>query len=252
MRLRVFSRLAAGAGLLVVAPLVHVAGAQVVRGTVRDAATSLPVQAVTLTARDSLGGVLATSVTDSSGRYALRVRVDRPFELRVRRLGFEMQSIPLSPRADTDTLDVEILLHEVAAAAAAVTVTASSSLNEQRLTEARRRGWRVYEPALVAQHREQAQDLGQLLRSISAAGLVMPRSRNDCFRSVRNNQCMTLVLDGQVLGPVAVVLPSDLYFLAVLSATDARLQFGDRAPWGAIALYTRSRIDRPPRRRPPD
>ena len=251
MRLTSFGRVVGGAALLVVAPLGPVAGAQVLRGTVRDAATSLPVEAVTLTARDSAGALLASAVTDGSGRYALRLRRPGPFELRVRRLGFEMQTLPLSPRAVTDTLEVEFLLHEVAAAAAAVTVTAAASLNEQRLTDARRRGWRVYEPVLVAQHRDQAQDLGQLLRSIGAAGLVMPRSRNDCIRSVRNNQCLALVLDGQVLGPVAIVPPSDLFFLAVLSASDSRIQFGDRAPWGAIALYTRTRLDRAPSRRPP-
>ena len=251
MRVTRFARLAAGAALFAVAPLGAVAGAQVVRGVVRESATSLPVDAATVTVRDSAGAILATAVTDARGRYALRVRVAGPFELQVRRLGFKLQSTHVEARADSDTLEFELLMQEVAALAAAVTVTAAASPNERQLTDAMRRGWRVYEPELVAQHRERAQDLGQLLRSIGALGLAMPRSRNDCIRSMRNNQCVTVVLDGQVLGPIAIVLPSDVYFLAVLSASDSRVQYGDRAPYGAIAIYTRSRLDRPPNRRPP-
>jgi hypothetical protein len=59
---------------------------------------------------------------------------------------------------------------------------------------------------------------------------------------------MSFVVDGQVLGPNAVIIPSDIYFFAILSPSESRVQYGDRAPFGAIAIFTRSRLDRQPRR----
>lgn len=226
---------------------------QIVRGEVRAAASALPIAAATVTARDSAGSVLAMATTDSLGRWALRVRSRAPFELRVRRLGFEMGSTKVSAAQiaqGADTLDFEFLLTEVAAAAEAVRVTGEASLNERKLTEAYRRGWRVYEPEIVAQFRDRSADFPSLLRSIGAPSLYLPRGPNECIRATRNNQCLTLVVDGLVLGPQALILPNDIYFFAILGASEARVQFGDRAPWGAIAIYTRSRYDRVPGRPP--
>lgn len=227
------------------------AEAQVVRGTVRETATSLPILAATVTARDTLDAVLALTTTDSLGRWALRVRARGPIEIRVRRLGFEMGSTKIKAEQLADTLEFEFLLNQVAAAAEAVRVTATESLNERRLSDAMRRGWKVYEPELVAQFRDRASDFPALLRSIGTPSLYLPRGPSDCIRATRNNQCLTLVVDGLVLGPQALILPSDIYFFAVLGASEARVQFGDRAPWGAIAVYTRSRLDRVPDRRRP-
>ena len=224
---------------------------QVVRGSVRSETSSLPIAGATVTARDSAGAVLALATTDSSGRWALRVRRSAPFELRARRLGFAMGSTTVRPGPDADTLEFEFLLTEVAAMADAVRVTATPSLNEKRLTEAYRRGWKVYEPELVAQFRDRSADFPSLLRSMGAQSVYLPRGPNDCIRATRNNQCLALVVDGMVLGPQALILPNDIYFFAILGASEARVQFGDRAPWGAIAIYTRSRLDRVPDRRPP-
>jgi len=179
-------------------------------------------------------------------------RPDAGIELNARRLGFEMASIVVESTVQADTLEHEFLLTEIAAVTDAVRITAAPSLNERRLSEAYRRGWRVYEPELVALHRERSSNLSELMRAIGVASVYPPRTQNDCFRATRNNQCLTIVIDGQVLGPVAVVLPSDIYFLAILGASEARVQFGDRAPSGAIAIYTRSHLDRYDRsRRPP-
>jgi hypothetical protein len=223
--------------------------AQIFRGFVRSAKGAGPIAQVTVTARDTTGTVLAVATTDSTGAWAMRVRrADSNIELRARRLGFSMSSVTVQRTARADTLEYEFLLDEIAATAEEVRITGAVSLNEQRLNEAYRRGWKVYEPELVAQHRERAADLAQLLRTLGTASVYPPRGPNDCFRATRNNMCLTLVVDGQVLGPVAVILPSDIYFLAILGASEARVQFGDRAPWGAIAIYSRSRYDRTNRR----
>ncbi len=238
--------------VLLVAPVAL--PAQVIRGLVRAGGSAGPVPGATITVRDSAGTVLAMTSSDSAGAWALKVRQRRgPVELRVRRLGFEMNSITIGADVVADTLDYEFLLTEVAAVAEEVRVTAAESQNEKRLNEAYRRGWKVFDPELVAQHRERASDLGQLLRSLGTASIYIPRGPNECFRATRNNQCLSLVVDGIVLGPTGYVLPSDIYFLAILGASEARVQFGDKAPWGAIAIYTRSYFDRPGaggRRRP--
>lgn len=225
------------------------ASAQIFRGAVRVVNTAKAIPLATVTARDSAGNVLAMATTDTAGLWALRVRrAEGPIELRVRRLGFEMGSYTVPARSASDTLEYEFLLTEIAAAAEAVRVTADVSLNEKRLSEAYRRGWRVYEPEVIAAARDRAPDLPQLLRTLGTTSVYPPRGPNDCFRATRNNQCLAIVVDGLVLGPTAMILPNDIYFLAILGASEARVQFGDRAPFGAIAIYTRSRYDRTNRR----
>lgn len=221
------------------------ASAQVVRGVVRSGTSLLPIDLATVTATDSLGTVFGSAITSSLGEFQMDLRqADVRFELHVRRLGFAETTASVQPLARTDTVDFELLMNEVAALSDAVVVSAEPSLNERRLNEANRRGWTVYEPELVARHRDRASDFFQLLRSLGTPSLILPRRLNDCIRATRNNRCLTIVIDNQVMGPSATILPSDIYFLAVLGASEARIQFGDRAPYGAIAIYTRSQLDR--------
>jgi len=224
------------------------ASAQVVRGVVRSGSSLLPIDLATVTATDSLGTVLGSGVSNGLGEFQVDVQRTGVFlVLHVKRLGFSESRANIRPLANTDTVDFEILMNEVAALADAVVVSAEPSLNEQRLSEAHRRGWKVYDPAIVATHRDRASDFIQLLRSLGNPSLILPRRVTDCIRATRNNQCLTIVIDNQVMGPSALILPSDIYFLAILGASDSRIQFGDRAPYGAIAIYTRSRLDRYPK-----
>jgi len=137
---------------------------------------------------------------------------------------------------------------EVAATLDAITVRGMATLNEKRLADAYRRGWQVYEPERVAQHQSRAADMMQLLRSMGTPSLILPRRIDDCVRNTRTGECMTWVLDGQIVGPSAFILPTDVYFFAVLSPSEARVEYGNRAPNGAISVYTRSATDRPTRR----
>ncbi len=220
------------------------AGAQVVRGMVRATGTLMPIDRATVTARDSGGTVMATATTDPLGGYEFRLRPDVPFQLQVRRLGYQVSTADVKAIAVGDTVDFEFLLTEVATTTDAVVVTGESSLNDRRLDEATRRGWKVYEPELVMRHRDRAQTFLQLVQSMGNPSLILPRYDGDCIKTTRNNRCLTYVVDNQVLGTNANILPSDVYFFAVLSASDSRIQFGDRAPFGAIVIYTRSRLDR--------
>ena len=247
-------RVALAFGLLSVAgtPVV----AQVLRGSVRTLDTSLPIPRVEVSVRDSTGAVLGTAISDDQGLFVLRVFRPVPFSVVARRLGFQVATTDVIRAALGDTLELQFQLAEVAGEQDAIQVTGMEELNAARLVEAQRRGWRVYEPEVVAQHRERARDVEQLLRSLGTQ-ILMPRSNRDCFRNQRTNTCMTFILDGQIIGTDGgFVLPSDIYFVAVLSPSQSAVQYGNRAPNGAIAIFTRTRNDRydvdrlPPHMRP--
>ncbi len=232
------------AGAVTLATLGSTAEAQLVRGSVRARATLLPVDQALVSARDTTGVVLGTATTDGLGNYEFRIRANLPFLLDVRRLGYAVGRASVKPLAAGDTVDFEFLMTEVAAVTEAVTITAEPGLNDRRLLEANRRGWKVYDPELIMYHRGKSQDFFQLMQSLGNPGLLFPRNINDCIRTTRTNRCLTYVVDNQVWGTTAQILPNDVYFVAILSASESRAQFGDRAPWGAIAVYTRSRLDR--------
>lgn len=219
------------------------AEAQVLKGSVRTLDTALPVPNVEIMVRDSVGRDLARVYSDDQGFFTVRLRARVAFSVHARRLGFQLADTDLL-RVTEDTVNLEFQLAEVASEAAAVTVTSMLALNAQRLEDAQRRGWAVYAPELVAQHRSRARDLTELLRSLGPRHLQMPRSSRDCVRSMRSNQCVTYVLDGQVLGMDAYILPEDVYFLAVLTPSESAVMYGNRAINGAVVVYTRLSGDR--------
>lgn len=233
-----------------------VVDAQVVRGSVRTVRTSLPIASVQIVLRDTLGMVLAATTSDEQGLFSLRSSVQRPFSVQARRLGFQMAETGVLRFTPGDTLDLEFQLSEVTVEVDAVEVTGMAQLNDQRLEEAERRGWRVYDPETVAMHRSRVTDLEGLLRSVGAQSLDFPRDTRECIRNTRTarlNQtprnptqgCITYIVDGQVLGTERhFVLPSDIYFMAILSPSQSRAQYGSRAMDGAIAIFTRARGDR--------
>ncbi len=256
---RLITILPAAVAALLLAP--RASEAQLVRGSVRSIASELPLQSVQVVLRDTLGVILATTLSDEQGYFALRSTAARPFSVQARRLGFQMAETDVLRFSDGDTLELEFKLSEVTVGLEAVEVTGMLQLNEQRLEEAERRGWQVYDPETVAMHRDRASDLEGLLRSVGAQSLVFPRSTRECIRNARTNRltqtpgvpnqgCITYIVDGQVLGTERhFVLPQDIYFMAILSPSQSRAQYGSRAMDGAIAIFTRARgdrTDRPP------
>lgn len=219
------------------------AEAQVLKGSVRTLDTSLPVPSVEIMVRDSLGRELARAYSNDEGFFTVNLRTRVAFSVHARRLGFQMAETNLL-RVAEDTVNLEFQLAEVALETDAVNVTGMGALNAQRLEDAERKGWALYRPEVVAQHRSRARDLTELLRSLGARNVQMPRHPRDCVRSMRNNFCVTYVVDGQVLGPDAYVLPEDVYFLAVLTPTESAVMYGNRAINGAVVIYTRMNGDR--------
>ena len=220
--------------------------AQVLRGTARLVGDDRPLDQARVMALLNDGRAVGSTVTDDKGRFQFRINADgRPFTISITRIGMQPTLSEALTIGTADTLDVNFSVVETGIRTDTVRVTSSPSINDLRLTEARRRGWRVFPPADVEKLRERANSFEDLLRSSGYPGFVVPSRRDDCIRSTRYNRCLTIVIDGVPLsGSYPNINPRDIYFFALLGKTEAAVQFGDRTPWGAIVVYTRAKGDR--------
>jgi hypothetical protein len=224
------------------------AEAQVMRGTVRLKDQAIAVDGARVVAEDRSGKRLGETTTDDAGRYFLRLagKVGAPFRLLITRIGLQpalSDEFTLSP---ADTVDADISVRELPPMLEEVSSTANPSLNARRFQYATRRGWRVYDPQLIEQRRESSPGLNELLRSLGAPGLLVPNRPGDCIRTTRTGQCLAIIIDNVLVSGGVHLNPRDIYFLAVVSASDSRSEWGDRAAYGALAIYTRMNGD--PRR----
>lgn len=222
------------------------AKAQVLRGTARLVGDDRPLDRARVMALLRDGRSVGSTVTDDNGRFQFRINAGgQPFAISITRIGMEPTLSEEITIGATDTLDVNFSVVETGIRTDTVRVKSTPSFNELRLTEARRRGWRIFPPVEVEKLRERANSFEDLLRSTGYPGFVIPGRRDDCIRSTRYNRCLTIVLDGIPLsGSYPNINPRDVYFFALLGKTEAAVQFGDRTPWGAIVIYTRARGDR--------
>lgn len=222
-----------------------VAFAQVIRGTARASGSERPLERARIVAMREDGRGVGEATTDDAGRFLLRVDSrGEPFLISITRIGLRptlSSTLYLGPR---DTLDVDFSVAEEGIVTDTVKITSAPTLNATRLAEGNRRGWRVLQPAEVEKLRERANTFEDLLRSSGNTGLIIGR-RDECIRSTRTNRCLLIVLDGVPLsGTYPNINPRDVHFLAVLSPNQAQVQFGDRAPNGALVVYTRAYGDR--------
>ena len=220
--------------------------AQILRGTVRVTGTDRTVAGVRIAAMDSLGLTLLEVVSDERGRFTLALVTDKPFRIVARKIGLEQSVSDFFRLAPSDTLALDLQVPTDAPALPTVEVGAErpKSPNERSLDDAVRHGWKVYSPAKVAEFRDKYRDFPDMLRALQVSGIRVGRP-GECIQSMRfMNRCLAYVIDGTLAGPSAIVVPSDVYFFAVLSATESAVRWGDRAPWGAIVIYTRMNGDR--------
>jgi hypothetical protein len=220
--------------------------AQVLRGTAKLVGDDRPLDRARVMALLRDGRSIGSTVTDDKGRFQFRINADgKPFSISITRIGMEPTLSEEITIGSTDTLDVNFSVIETGIRTDTVRVKSTPSLNELRLVEARRRGWRIFPPVEVEKLRERSNSFEDLLRSTGYPGFVVPSRRDDCIRSTRYNRCLTIVLDGIPLsGSYPNINPRDVYFFALLGKTEAAVQFGDRTPWGAIVIYTRAKGDR--------
>jgi uncharacterized NAD(P)/FAD-binding protein YdhS len=224
------------------------AEAQLLRGSVRLRDATVAVDGARVVAEDRRGRTLGATVTDADGRYRLTITAadSTPFRIAITRIGMQPMLSDEYRLALTDTLDADLFVRELPPMLDEVSSTADPSLNARRFAEARRRGWRVYDPITIEARRASSSSLNELLRSLGAPGLIVPQRAGECVRTTRNGQCLAVIIDNVLVSGAVHLNPRDIYFLAVVSAPDARLEWGDRAGFGALAIYTRMAGD--PRR----
>ena len=225
----------------------HKTDAQVIRGRITVRQTEARVIGARVSAHDSAGLPLHEVFSDSSGHFTLKVD-GRPFSIAVRKLGWQPSFTELIKGiAATDTVEMNLEIPAEPPSLSPVeivTTVDAASLGPRRLQEARRRGWQVFEPEFVASRRADSPFFADLMRAAQVQSILLPQKPSDCVRSMRNNRCLTYIVDDQVIGYQLAIQPSDVYFFAVLTGVQSSVMWGDRAPYGAIVIYTRMYGDR--------
>ena len=222
----------------------HPLAAQLVRGTIRaqgSEGNSGIVQGAHITVLDSLDKEVATAQSDEKGRFVLPLSKGLPFRMTVKKIGWQPSSTELIRATAYDTLDLDLAVPMEGVVLPGVEIDAAkvTSFNQRSYAEAKRLGWKIYGPAEVEAHRNEFTSFENFMRTLSVTGVKMPASSRDCYLNLRNGRCMTFVVDGEPVGTMWVVNPIDVYFLAILQAPESSVQFGDKAPWGAIFIVTR-------------
>jgi hypothetical protein len=232
-------------GLLGAVPA-HEAAAQLIRGTIRAEGTQTAVPGANITVLDSLNKQLYTVTSDDRGHFVLPLASQLPFKVTVKKIGWEPSSTDLIHASATDTLDMDLEVPADGVVLPGVEVNASrtKSFNDRSYAEATKLGWKTYGPAEVESHRDEFSSFENMLRALQVTGVKMPARRDDCYINIRNGRCFTFVVDGKAVGTMWLVNPVDVYFLSILQATESSVQFGDRAPWGAILVVTRMNGDK--------
>jgi hypothetical protein len=240
--------LAAAVAVLCAVPARELA-AQLVRGTIRvqgSEGNAGVVQGARITVLDSLDKQVASVQSDEKGRFVVPLAGGYPFKVTVRKIGWQPSATDLIHAPATDTLDLDLMVPMEGVVLPGVEIDAAraTSFNQRSFDEAKRKGWKVYEPAEIEAHRNEFTSFENLMRTLSISGVKMPGRGSDCYINLRNNRCMTFVVDGQPVGTMWVVNPIDVYFLAILQGTESSVQWGDKAPWGAIYIITRMNGDK--------
>jgi hypothetical protein len=228
------------------------AGAQFIRGTIRTEGSQTVVPGASITVVDSLNKQLVVVTSDDRGHFTLPLDSPLPFKVTVKKIGWQPSSTDLIHAAATDTLDMDLVVPGDGVVLPGVEVNAvkTKSFNDLSYAEATRLGWKTYGPAEVEEHRNDFSSFENMLRALQVTGVKMPTRQEgspgtqDCYVNTRNGRCFTFVVDGRPLGTAWSVNPVDVYFLSILQATESSVQFGDRAPWGAIVIVTRMNGDK--------
>jgi hypothetical protein len=241
----------AGSLLIAVASLAaipsHWLGAQFIRGTIRAQGSEGIVQGARIVVLDSLDKQVVTALSDERGHFVLPLSGGLPFKVTVRKIGWQPSSTDLIHASAADTLDMDLMvpIEGVVLPGVEIDAARTTTFNQRSLGEARRLGWKVYEPADIEAHRNEFGNFENMMRALSVTGVKMPANDGrDCYVNIRNGRCLTFVVDGQPVGPMWLVNPVDVYFLAILQASESSVQFGDKAPWGAILVVTRMNGDK--------
>jgi hypothetical protein len=228
--------------------------AQVIRGTLTQAGSDAPLADAVVTITDTARVTLDETRTNAAGRFLLDARNVGRVLLVIRKVGAQpTESDVVQLPGGRDTIDVEIAAPLMGVTLATVRVVGENparwTFNQSMLREARQSGWRVIAPERIEKERGTSQSMGDLLRRLPLASVRPPDGGQGCYYYVRTGRCLSVIVDGQVLGANAFVSPNDVYFIALLTPSQATIAYGPRARDGALFVATRRQADE--RQRPP-
>lgn len=218
------------------------------RGRILSSQSRMAVADATVEALDSSRAVIASARSDSAGMFILRFQDPGEFRIRIRRIGIEPTLTDALRFAARDTVDADLLVDERPTQVEERRVVAERSVvTEERLRNARSRGWRLYPPERVEPIRERARDLDAMLKALGLANAMVSST---CIRSLITNGCMTVFIDDQYFGQSGfnAINVRDIEFIAVIGPTEALSTYGNRAQHGVVMLYTARSDDRRSRR----
>jgi Carboxypeptidase regulatory-like domain len=219
--------------------------AQFIRGTIRAQGTEGVVPGASIVAEDSVGKQVAGATSDDKGHFTLPLAGGHAFKVTVKKIGWQPSSTDLIHASPADTLDMDLLVPMETVVLPGVSIKGSKETRNQRsYEEAKRLGWKVYEPADIESHRQEFTNFEVMMRALQVTGVRMPASSTDCYVNLRNGRCFTFIVDGEPVGPMWLVNPVDVYFMAILQPSESVVHFGDQAPWGAILIVTRMNGDK--------
>lgn len=225
------------------------AGAQIVRGEVRETSTKQPIVGAAIVFRDSLGIVAGFTRSDESGAFMLRVPVTA-FVLRATRVGFAPDSVSTAGAEPTDTLNVLLDMR-------ALPVTLNPVMikeQKRRIRDTRVLGLNLHTmstdlitPAQLAVTARGAQTYLDAIRTMLPAG-ISASQRSQCVIMNRGTRisgqqaCAMVIVDGvRVDDPrtvVDLVRPQWLDHAIFVRAADAGVRFGTGAAGGVLLLFT--------------
>lgn len=234
------------------------AAAQHIRGKVSDATAQTPVAAVKLDlARGS--ELIASTLSDSLGRFSLTVPRAGEYELRALRVGYATTIVPAVRILSSETLEVELALAVAAIPLDPLRIvargrTVSRYLGEVGFYDREQRGVGSFLTRYEIERRGGTL-LSDVLRNVSGVRLVRAdRTGRRAEIRLRNRRCAPSVyLDGAVVRVSGPARPTDMALDDVVLSVDidgievyhgpseTPAEFSRDANCGVVAIWTRRR-----------
>ena len=170
----------------------HPLAAQFIRGTIRAQGSEGVIQGALITVLDSVDKQVVTALSDERGHFTLPLSSGLAFKVTVRKIGWQPSSTDLIHATATDTLDMDLMVPMEGVSLPGVEINGKKNVtfNQRSYDEAKRNGWKIYEPSEIEAHRNEFSNFENMMRALQVRGVKMPAGPNDCYINLRNNRCL--------------------------------------------------------------
>jgi hypothetical protein len=241
---------AASRGILALLALVtNVAGAQVVRGVVREIESKAPIAGVAVYLRDSSRKVVGFERTDEEGRFALRLPAPG-FALQAARVGYAPESLSTAGLDVIDTTNVLLDMRRIAVRLTPAVIEAERRvIREDRILglSLKTMSTSIITPSEISHASRGARDYLDAIRVALPPGVAVWEERK-CVTMSRGSSfggrsCAMVFVDGVKIednqAVIDVARPEWLDHAIFVRPTDAGVRFGTGAAGGVLLLFTK-------------